>query len=157
MVEYREKLLKLNEWDSYLLKQSRLPRPRANVERTQVVADAGNLELFRRYTGYAANQASMNSPFEFPAFCNVVGLGRLLAEGNIGLLDTLRIHASDRRCQIREAVAMALKRFGDTRMDQLIATMREHRKKARLSRFDAEWVEKWRVALLVVYRTANSD
>jgi hypothetical protein len=123
MDKYRETLRTLNDWDSYLLKESGLPGPRANLELAQVVADEGNLELFRRYTAYTADQAPVNSPYEFLAFCGVVGLGRLLAEGNIGLLETLRIHASDPRWRIREAVSMALQRLGDTSMDQLIAAM----------------------------------
>lgn len=125
MDEYRQMLQTLDDWDSYLLKESGLPGPRGNLELAQVVADEGNLELFRRYTAYTADQAPVNSPYEFLAFCGVVGLGRLLAEGNIGLLETLRIHASDPRWRIREAVAMALQRFGDVSMDQLIAAMRK--------------------------------
>jgi HEAT repeat protein len=123
MDEYRETLRKLNDWDSYLLKESGLPGPRGNLELAQVVADEGDPELFRRYTAYTADQAPVNSPYEFIAFCGVVGLGRLLAEGDIGLLEPLRIHASDPRWRIREAVAMALQRLGDINMDQLIAAM----------------------------------
>ena len=125
MDKYRGTLLTLNDWDSYLLKESGLPGPRGNLELVQVVADEGNLELFRRYTAYTADQAPVNSPYEFLAFCGVVGLGRLLAEGNIGLLETLRIHASDPRWRIRGAVAMALQRLGDVSMDQLITAMQK--------------------------------
>jgi hypothetical protein len=123
--EYRAKLRALDNWDSYLLKESGLPGPRGNLELAQVVADEGNLRLFRRYTAYTADQAPVNSPYEFLAFCGVVGLGRLLAEGDTRFLKTLRIHASDPRWRIREAVAMALQRLGDVSMAQLIAAMRE--------------------------------
>lgn len=123
--EYRAKLRALNNWDSYLLKESGLPGPRGNLELAQVVADEGNLKLFRRYTAYTADQAPVNSPYEFLAFCGIVGLGRLLAEGDTHFLKTLRIHASDPRWRIREAVAMALQRLGDVSMAQLIAAMRE--------------------------------
>lgn len=67
----------------------------------------------------------MNSPYEFLAFCGVVGLGRLLSEGDTGLLKPLRGHASDPRWRIREGVAMALQRLGDVDMDRLITAMRE--------------------------------
>lgn len=123
--EYRAKLRALNNWDSYLLKESGLPGPRGNLELAQAVADEGNLKLFRRYTAYTADQAPVNSPYEFLAFCGIVGLGRLLAEGDTHFLKTLRIHASDPRWRIREAVAMALQRLGDVSMAQLIAAMRE--------------------------------
>jgi hypothetical protein len=122
---YRAKLRALDNWDSYLLKESGLPGPRGNLELAQVVAEEGNLKLFRRYTAYTADHAPVNSPYEFLAFCGVVGLGRLLAEGDTHMLKALRIHASDPRWRIREAVAMALQRLGDASMDQLIAAMRE--------------------------------
>jgi len=123
--EYRAKLRTLDKWDSYLLEKSGLPGPRGNLELAQAVADEGNLKLFRRYTAYTADQAPVNSPYEFLAFCGVVGLGRLLAEGNTNLLETLRIHASDPRWRVREAVAMALQRLGDVNMEQLTRAMQE--------------------------------
>ena len=121
--EYRAKLRTLDKWDAYLLKNSGLPGPRGNLELAQVVADEGDLRLFRRYTAYTADIAPVNSPYEFLAFCGVVGLGRLFAEGNLDLLPTLRSHASDPRWRIREAVAMALQRLGDADMTRLITAM----------------------------------
>lgn len=122
---YREKLRALDHWDSYLLEESGLPGPRGNIELAQAVAGEGDLALFQRYVGYTAVTAPTNSPYEFLAFCGVVGLGRLLAEGHTDLLPVLRIHASDPRWRIREAVAMALQRLGDVNIDQLIAAMQE--------------------------------
>jgi hypothetical protein len=123
--EYRAKLRTLDSWDAYLLKESGLPGPRGNIELAQVVADEGDRKLFERYTVYTNDQAPVNSPYEFLAFCGVVGLGRFLAEGDANLLETLRIHASDSRWRIREAVAMALQRFGDKDMDALLAGIQE--------------------------------
>jgi HEAT repeat protein len=88
------------------------------------VADEGTPELYERYLAYDADQAPTNSPYEFLAFCGVVGLGRLLAEGKTELLVTLRRCASDRRWRIREAVAMALQRLGDQDMDALLQAMK---------------------------------
>jgi len=121
--EYRRKLPKLDDWDAFLLKESGLPGPRGNLELAQVVADLGNQELFERYLAYDADQAPTNSPYEFLAFCGVVGLGRLLAEGQSELLVPLRLCASDRRWRMREGVAMALQRLGDQDMDALIQAM----------------------------------
>jgi hypothetical protein len=123
--EYRLRLHALIDWDSYLLKESGLPGPRGNIELAQVVADEGDRQLFQRYIAYTVDIAPVNSPDEFLAFCGVVGLGRLLAEGDIDLLKTLRRCASDQRWRIREAVAMALQRWGDVNMGQLIAAMGE--------------------------------
>ena len=121
--EYRRKLQKLDDWDAFLLKESGLPGPRGNLELAQVVADLGNQELFEHYLAYDADQAPTNSPYEFLAFCGVVGLGRLLAEGQSELLVPLRLCASDRRWRVREGVAMALQRLGDQDMDALIQAM----------------------------------
>lgn len=46
---YREKLMSMVDWDSYLLEESCLPGPRANIELAQAVAEAGDLARFRRY------------------------------------------------------------------------------------------------------------
>jgi hypothetical protein len=53
----------------------------------------------------------------------VVGLGRLLAEGDAGALAELRRHANDPRWRVREGVAMALQRWGGVDFDSLAATM----------------------------------
>lgn len=121
--DYRRKLQTLDSWDAYLLQESGLPGPRGNLELAQVVADEGDLPLFRRYLTYTADLAPANSPYEFLAFCGVVGLGRLLAEGEGEHLQTLRRCASDPRWRLREAVAMALQRLGDVDMDRLLAAM----------------------------------
>jgi hypothetical protein len=123
--DYRMILRTLVDWDSYLLKESGLPGPRGNIELAQAVADEGDRQLFQRYITYTAAEAPVNSPYEFLAFCGIVGLGRLLAEGDTDLLKTLRRSASDPRWRIREGVAMALQRLGDVNMEQLIAAMRD--------------------------------
>jgi hypothetical protein len=123
--EYRAHLHALAEWDAYLLQESGLPGPRGNLELAQAVADEGSRPLFERYVGYTAGNAPTNSPYEFLAFCGVVGLGRLLAEGDHSLLSVLRSHASDTRWRLREAVAMALQRLGDVDMDRLLEAMQD--------------------------------
>jgi len=122
--EYRARLRGLAEWEPYLLRECGLPGPRGNLELAQAVAEEGSRELFERYAQLDAEQAPVNSPREFLAFCGVVGLGRLLAEGERGRLSELRRHASDPRWRLREGVAMALQRLGDADMDGLLAAMR---------------------------------
>lgn len=123
--EYRAQLRALDDWDEYLLEKSGLPGPRGNIELAQVVADEGDHQLFQRYITYTAEQAPTNSPYEFLAFCGIVGLGRLLAEGDQDVLETLRHAASDPRWRMREAVAMALQRLGDADMNRLITAMQD--------------------------------
>lgn len=118
---YRKQLAALTDWDDYLMAESGLPGPRGNLELAQVVADLGSPELFHRYREISSQQAPVNSPGEFLAFCGVLGLGRLLAEGQIGFLDDLRCHASDPRWRVREAVAMALQRWGDVDLTSMVS------------------------------------
>jgi len=120
---YRQTLRTLRNWDQFLLKESGLPGPRANLELVQAVADEGTLDLFRRYLTYTPDRASTNSPEVFLTVCGVVGLGRLLAEGDLAQLAALHECANDPRWRVREAVAMGLQRWGDADMPALLKAM----------------------------------
>ena len=122
---YRETLRALGNWDAFLLEESGLPGRRANIELARAVAEEGQEQLFRRYLLFDAEEAPTGSPHEFLPFCGVLGLGRLLAEGKMEVLETLRRCASDPRWRIREAVAMALQRLGAVDMDRLLQEMEE--------------------------------
>ncbi len=121
--EYQQRLRNLARWDAFLLEHSGLPGPRGNLELAQAVADEGTPQLFERYRAHTPETAPTNSPYEFLAFCGVLGLGRLLAEGQLALLNIVRPFASDPRWRIREAVAMALQRLGEVNMPALINEM----------------------------------
>jgi hypothetical protein len=121
--QYRETLRTLSEWDPYLLQESGLPGPRGNIELAQAVADEGDEPLFRHLLSFGPQQAPTNSPYEFLAFCGAVGLGKLLAEGNMRVLTDLRHCASDPRWRMREGVAMALQRWGEKDMGALLDEM----------------------------------
>ena len=120
---YRQALHGLEDWDPYLLQESGLPGPRGNLELAQAVADEGAEELFRRYLAFTPEKAPTNSPQEFLAFCGVLGLGRLVADGRPEFLPILRQRASDPRWRSREAVAMALQRLGQKDMEALLREM----------------------------------
>lgn len=120
---YRQILDTMVSWDTYLLQESGLPGPRGNIELARAVADEGDRALFERYLAYDPASAPTNSPYEFLAFCGVLGQGKLLVEGDEEALRTLRTFASDPRWRIREAVAMALQRYGRMDMDSLIQEM----------------------------------
>ena len=128
----RETLRQLADWEPYLLAESGLPGPRGNLELANVVADEGDEPLFRRLLRYDAEQAPTNTPQEFLAFCGVVGLGRLLAEGKTRVLKDIRKRASDPRWRVREAVAMALQRWGRRDMPALLQEMKGWAKGSRL-------------------------
>lgn len=122
---YRSVLRELEEWNEYLLSQSGLPGPRANLELIEAVVEEGNEEIFNRYLSYDSEETTTESPNVFLVICGVVGLGKLISQGNKGYLHILRIHASDNRWRIREGVAIALQRFGESDMSGLLSEMRE--------------------------------
>jgi hypothetical protein len=148
---YRAHLRDLPDWDPYLLAESGLPGPRGNLELAQAAVDEGGEDRFRRWIALGPAQAPVNSPEEFLAFCGILGLGKLLAEAGdaavrampagverssgaaaaaearssteASLLATLARFAADPRWRSREAVAMALQRWGDADMDSLLGAM----------------------------------
>ncbi|HEY4667185.1 MAG TPA: hypothetical protein VIH26_07765 [Anaerolineales bacterium] len=129
---YRETLRQLADWEPFLLAESGLPGPRGNIELANVAADEGDESTFRRMLAYDPQRAPANSPQEFLAFCGVVGLGKLLAEGKTQVLKDIRKRASDPRWRVREAVAMALQRWGRRDMPALLREMKGWSKGGRL-------------------------
>jgi hypothetical protein len=119
---YRQVLTEkpIPDWEDYLIQESGLPGPRGNLELAQVVADLGDLPFFSHCLAYSSDIAPTNNPREFVAFCGVVGLGRLIADGDRSLLPRLRPYASDPRWRLREATAMALQRIGRQDIDFLL-------------------------------------
>src|SRR3972149_5951025 len=119
---YREILRQTKDWDAYLKKESRLPGPRGNLELAHAAALEGSKDVLTTYSRLGADHAPENSPDAFLAFCGVLGLGRVLAEGEQAQGSAPRRRARDSRWRIREAVATGLQTVGDasvTRMHQI--------------------------------------
>jgi hypothetical protein len=110
---YREQLEQLRQWEDFLLDNSGLPGPRGNLELAQAAADLIDEKRIRQWLALSPDQAPTNSPEEFLVFCAAVGLGRLLVEGKLTAVKELHRLASDPRWRTREAVAMALQRWGE--------------------------------------------
>jgi hypothetical protein len=150
---YRELLRQSADWEPFLLANSGLPGPRGNLELAQAVADEGNEDQFRHWLALGPDLAPVNSPEEFLAFCGILGTGALLVKtckasagrrrsdaerapdaadslltapaAVASLLLTLAHFAADPRWRAREAVAMALQRWGDEDMASLLRAMVE--------------------------------
>lgn len=120
--EYRLQLGRMKNWIPYLLKNSGLPGPRGNLELAQVTADMGTKFEFEQFLSFT-DTADENTPLVFLVFCGILGLGKLAALGEHGLLFRLRSYASDPRWRIREAVATALQYVGDKDMQLLLDEM----------------------------------
>jgi len=123
--DYRSTLRALSDWEPYLRSQSGLPGPRANLELLQVVADEAAPEVIEGWLAYGPERAAENTPDVFLACCATVALGRLLAEGQTGVLPRLRVLANDPRWRVRECVAMALQRLGDANVPRLLEITRD--------------------------------
>lgn len=119
--EYRSKLRQLPNWDIYLLAESRLPGPRANLELLYAVVEEGDADTLLRYASLPDEAGSSNTPQDFLACCGTAGLGRLIAEGLVDCIPLLRQRANDTRWRVREAVAMALQRWGDADLPAMTA------------------------------------
>jgi hypothetical protein len=109
---YLHVLVDEGDWTAYLLENSGLPGPRANLELMQAYVELGAEKDFIPLLDYTPDLAPENTPEEFLAFCGTVGLGELIANGLLEYLPDLRKQASDPRWRIREAVAMALRIIG---------------------------------------------
>jgi hypothetical protein len=108
--QYRNALRALEDWEPFLLAESRLPGPRANLELVRAVGEEADEPRARRLT---------DSDEEFLVMCGAVALGRHVAEGRSRHVVRLRELASDPRWRVREAVAMALQRWGDDDFDSM--------------------------------------
>lgn len=121
--DYARTLGGLDDPEPYLLEHSGLPGPRGNIELGLAAAQVRSAAELRRWASLDADAAPTGTAEEFLAFCGVVGLGRLLVEGDGKALAELRAHANDPRWRVREGVAMALQHWGGRHFDALAATM----------------------------------
>ena len=115
----------LDDPEPYLLEHSGLPGPRGNIELGLAAARVCDATQLRRWAALDARTQPTGGAGEFLAFCGVIGLGRLLAEGDAEALSELRMHANDARWRVREAVAMALQRWGADDFHALATAMAE--------------------------------
>jgi len=119
-----EQLTQECDWQTFLRANSCLPGPRANLELIDAVVRAGDRAFFEACLAADVPSAVPNTPDEFLVICGVVGLGAELARGEQDVLPILRRYAVDPRWRLREAVAMALQRWGDVDFNALLVEMK---------------------------------
>lgn len=109
---------------TYLITNSNLPSPRANLELAKVFADLveGNSNkqseklwrLCSEFIKISAEEAPTNDPMEFVPFCGANGIGAIGAVSPQYFkqsLSTMKMLANDTRWRIREAVCFGLQRL----------------------------------------------
>lgn len=131
---YRKKLRNLESWDTYLLDESRLPGPRANLELAFAVAFEGTEEQLTKYAELGPEVAARDTKKEFLAICGVIGLGYLAARNEGEHFEIIRKCASDTRWRIREAVALGLQKYGEAHFEILMEMMIDWSKGSLLER-----------------------
>ena len=109
--DYARTLAGLANWVPYLRKESNLPGPRGNLELAHAAARVGTRKRFEELL--RTDPVETNTPQEFLLFCGVLGLGKLVSEGDKAELARLRIYASHASWRVREAAATALQLVGD--------------------------------------------
>lgn len=117
----RAALLSARDREAYLLAESRLPGPRANLELLDAAGDVLVRGEALRLASLGPDAAPAGTAREFLPCCGLVAIGRLVAEGERGLVAQLRIAARDERWRVRESVAIALQRWGDADLAALLA------------------------------------
>jgi hypothetical protein len=114
----RAALLAAPDRRAYLLAESRLPGPRANLELLDAAGDVLTREEALDLAALGPEATPPGTALEFLPCCGLVALGRLIAEGGVpreaALVERLRTAASDPRWRVRESVAIALQRWGDS-------------------------------------------
>jgi len=105
-VDYAAELAGLSDdaIPAYLSAHSNLPGPRSNLELAYAFAATASEPLVTRL---AADDD------EYLRVCGVMGLGPLIAKGDVGRITVLHQNASSSMWRVREAVAMALQLLGD--------------------------------------------
>lgn len=119
----RTALLAAPDREAYLLAGSNLPGPRANLELLDAAGDVLAREDALRLAALGPADAPAGTALEFLPCCGVVAIGRLVVEGDPGLVALLRGAAGDPRWRVRESVAIALQRWGDADVGAMTAAI----------------------------------
>jgi hypothetical protein len=121
----RAALLAAPDVRAHLIAGSNLPGPRANLELLDAAGDVLPRDEALALAALRPGEAAAGTALEFLPCCGLVAVGRLVAEGELGLAAVLRAAADDPRWRVRESVAIALQRWGDADVAAMAATARE--------------------------------
>ncbi len=113
--------------EEFVVTHSNLPGPRANLELAFALAEIySNLEVLLRWADISEDEAGVNDPRAFLAFCAAVCLGEIYAKTkDPTLIDRLKRLANDGRWRMREAVAFGFQMIGEEDFGELRAMFSE--------------------------------
>jgi hypothetical protein len=119
----RAALLAAGDREAYLVANSRLPGPRANLELLDAAADVLTRDEALAFADLGPEVAPAGTAREFLPCCGNAAIGRLVAGGEVALVGRLRAAAGDPRWRVRESVAIALQRWGDADVAAMLAAI----------------------------------
>ncbi|MFX1566209.1 MAG: hypothetical protein ACFFCH_09480 [Promethearchaeota archaeon] len=96
--------------EEFVVTHSNLPGPRGNLELAFALAEIyGDLEVLLRWVDISEEEAGVNDPRSFLAFCATVCLGKIYTKTkDLKLIRRLKELANDGRWRMREAVAFSV-------------------------------------------------
>jgi hypothetical protein len=113
------------DYETYLLANSNLPGPRANLELADIAASQATPEQISHLLSYAFQPGAAPSAEEFLPVCGTIALGYELKRGNKAVIPLLYQQANDPRWRVRESVAIALQVYGDANIDAMIRIVQD--------------------------------
>ena len=118
--------------EKFIIENSNLPGPRGNLELVFAFAEIyNNLDVLFQWVEITEEQADVNDPKSFPAFCAAVCLGKIYSKKkNRKILNILKKSANDRRWRMREAVAFGFQLIGENDFKELKTIFSEWIKKS---------------------------
>jgi hypothetical protein len=107
--------------EKFIIENSNLPGPRGNLELAFGFAEIyDNLTVLLKWVQISEDQADVNNPRSFLAFCSAVCLGKLYTKRkNKELILILKKLANDGRWRMREAVAFGFQIIGENDFNEL--------------------------------------
>lgn len=107
--------------DEFIVSNANLPGPRANLELAFALADIyDNIDVLIEWTGITEDQADVNDPRSFLAFCSAVCLGMTYTKKKDNrIIAILKNLANDGRWRMREAVAFGFQKIGEANFNEL--------------------------------------
>ncbi len=107
--------------EKFVVEHSNLPGPRGNLELAFALADIyGNADVLYEWADITEDQADVNDPRSFLAFCAAVCFGQIYTNTkDPQLISVLKHLANDGRWRMREAVAFGFQRIGEQDFHEL--------------------------------------
>ena len=107
--------------ENFIIKNSNLPGPRGNLELAFALAEIfDDVDVLFEWAKITEDQADVNNPKSFLAFCSVVCLGNIYSKKKgKKLITILKKLANDGRWRMREAVAFGFQYIGQYDFNEL--------------------------------------